>query len=128
MKMLQSENREKKMLQSENRREENAGGWGTGEQGNAARLRTIGISTRLRDRPRNQGSISGRGTRHSLLNKVQTGFEAHLASYRMVTADCSPGGKRPKRETDHSPPPFAEVKNCGATPPFSTRLYGVVLN
>jgi len=37
-----------------------------------------------------------------------------------------PGVKRPGRESDHSPPPSAEVKSYTSTPPI--RLHGVVLN
>jgi hypothetical protein len=43
---------------------------------------------------------------------VQTGSEAHPASYPMGTGGSFPGGKaRPGRDTDHSPPYSAEVKN-----------------
>jgi hypothetical protein len=34
------------------------------------------------------------------------------------TGVLSPAVKRPKRETDHSPPSGAEVKNGGAIPPL----------
>jgi hypothetical protein len=40
-----------------------------------------------------------------------------------------PGVKQPGREADRSLPTSAEVKNmCGAIPPLSKRLHGVVLN
>jgi hypothetical protein len=43
---------------------------------------------------------------------VQTGSEAHPASYPMGTAGPFPGGKaRPGRDTDHSPLSTAKVKN-----------------
>jgi hypothetical protein len=43
---------------------------------------------------------------------VQTGSEAHPASYPMGTGGPFPGGKaRPGRDADHSPPSSAEVKN-----------------
>jgi hypothetical protein len=43
---------------------------------------------------------------------VQTGSGAHPASYPMGTGGSFPGGKaRPGRDTDHSPPSSAEVKN-----------------
>jgi hypothetical protein len=43
---------------------------------------------------------------------VQTGSGAHPASCTMGTGDSFPGGKaRPGRDTDHSPPSSAEVKN-----------------
>jgi hypothetical protein len=43
---------------------------------------------------------------------IQTGSEAHPASYPMGTGDPFPGGKaRPGRDADHSPPHLvAEVK------------------
>jgi hypothetical protein len=43
---------------------------------------------------------------------VQTGSGAHPASYPMGTGGSFPGGKaRPGRDSDHSPPSSAEVKN-----------------
>jgi hypothetical protein len=43
---------------------------------------------------------------------VQTGSEAHPASYPMGTRGSFPGGKaRPGRDADHSPPFSADVKN-----------------
>jgi hypothetical protein len=47
----------------------------------------------------------------SVHHRVQTGSGAHLASYPMNTRGSFPGVKRPGRETDHSPPSSAEVKN-----------------
>jgi hypothetical protein len=42
---------------------------------------------------------------------VQTGSEAHPASYPLGTGGSFPGGKaRPGRDADHSPPSSAEVK------------------
>jgi hypothetical protein len=42
---------------------------------------------------------------------VQTGSEAHLASYPVGTGGPFPGSKaRPGRDADHSPPSSAEVK------------------
>jgi hypothetical protein len=42
---------------------------------------------------------------------VQTGSEAHAASYPMGTEGTFPGGKaRPGRDADHSPPSSVEVK------------------
>jgi hypothetical protein len=42
---------------------------------------------------------------------VQTGSEAHPASYTMDTGGPFPGAKaRPGREADHSPPSSAEVE------------------
>jgi hypothetical protein len=43
---------------------------------------------------------------------VQTGSGAHPAYYPMGTGGSFPGGKaQPGRDTDHSPPSSAEVKN-----------------
>jgi hypothetical protein len=41
---------------------------------------------------------------------VQTGPEAHPASYTMSTVSF-PGTKRPRRGIDHPPPPSDEVKD-----------------
>jgi hypothetical protein len=56
---------------------------------------------------------SGWGQEFSLLHVVQTGSEAHPASYPMGIGGVgvlSPGVKRKGREADHSPPTSAEVK------------------
>jgi hypothetical protein len=50
------------------------------------------------------------GQEFSLLYVVQTGSEAHPASYPIVTGSTFPGVKRPAREADHSPPTSADVK------------------
>jgi hypothetical protein len=50
------------------------------------------------------------GQEFPLLSTDQTGSEAHPASYPMGTGGHFPGGKRPGREADHSPPTSAEVK------------------
>jgi hypothetical protein len=42
---------------------------------------------------------------------VQTGSEAHPATYPMSTGRLFPGVKPPGREADHSLPKGAEVKN-----------------
>jgi hypothetical protein len=46
----------------------------------------------------------------SLHYRVQNGSGAHPASYPMGTRGSFPGVKRPGRESDHSPPSSAEVK------------------
>jgi hypothetical protein len=46
----------------------------------------------------------------SLHHRVQTGSGAHRSSYPMGARDSFPGVKRPGRESDHSPPSGAEVK------------------
>jgi hypothetical protein len=64
----------------------------------------------------------------SLLHSVQTGSRAHPVSYPVGTGALSSEVNRPGRETHHSPPSGAEVKNGGAIPPLPIRLHGVVLN
>jgi hypothetical protein len=54
----------------------------------------------------------------SLFHSVQTGSGAHPASYTIGTGALPVGAKRQGRESGRSPPPGAEVKNCGAIPPF----------
>jgi hypothetical protein len=47
-----------------------------------------------------------------LHHRVHIGSEAHPTSYSMSTRGSFPGGiTTGGRETDHSPPPSAEVKN-----------------
>jgi hypothetical protein len=48
----------------------------------------------------------------SLHHRVQNGSGDHPASYPVGTRGSFPGGKRPGREADHSPPSSAEVKNA----------------
>jgi hypothetical protein len=48
----------------------------------------------------------------SLHHRVQTDSGAHPASYSVSTRGWFPGVKQPDRETDHSPPTSAEVKNA----------------
>jgi hypothetical protein len=62
------------------------------------------------------GSIPDMGKRLSLLHSVQSGPESHSPSYAMVKGALLPGLKRQKRETDHSPPSSAEVKNGAILP------------
>jgi hypothetical protein len=64
----------------------------------------------------------------SLHHRVQTGSGAHAAPSPMGTGGCSPGA-RPGRETDHSPPSNAEVKEYVRLYLHSPiRLHGVVLS
>jgi hypothetical protein len=63
-----------------------------------------------------RGSIPGSGNRFSILHNVQTGSEAHPASYPVGIAGCFSGIKRPGRESDHSPPFSTKVRNDGAIP------------
>jgi hypothetical protein len=46
----------------------------------------------------------------SVHHRVQNGSGVHPASYPMGNRGSFPGGKEPGRETDHSPPSSAEVK------------------
>jgi hypothetical protein len=64
----------------------------------------------------------------SLLHSIQTGSRAHPASYPMGVGNFSPGVKRPDRDTNHSPPSSAEVKNGGTIPPLPPMSHGLVLN
>jgi hypothetical protein len=55
------------------------------------------------------GFNSWQGQDLSFLHCVQTGSEAHPASYPVGTGSLFMGKKRPGREADHSPPSSAEV-------------------
>jgi hypothetical protein len=69
------------------------------------------------------------GGNFSLHHRVQTGSEAHPASYPVGTGDLSLRVKRPGREADHSPLSSAEVKECVELYLHSPiRLHGVVLS
>jgi hypothetical protein len=60
----------------------------------------------------------------SLRHRVQTGSEAHPASYPVGIGVFSPGIKRSGREADQSLPPSSKVKNAWtytSTPPTSSR-------
>jgi len=60
--------------------------------------------------------------------RVQTGSEAHPASYKMVIRGSFPGVKRPEREADHLPLSSTEVKEWVELYLHSPiRLHGVVL-
>jgi hypothetical protein len=62
-------------------------------------------------------------------HRVQTGPGAHPASYPMGTTGSFPGVKLPVRESDHSPPSSAEVKNAWSyTSIHPIRLHGVMLS
>jgi hypothetical protein len=76
-----------------------------------------------------RSSIVGRGERFSLLRNVKTESGAHPASYTMGIGGCfSPGVKRPVHEADRPPLSSAEVNVCGAKPPLTILLHGIVLN
>jgi hypothetical protein len=65
----------------------------------------------------------------SLHHRIQTGSGVHRTSYPMGTRGSFPGVKRLGRESDHSPPSSAEVKESVELylhPPI--RLHGVVLS
>jgi hypothetical protein len=55
----------------------------------------------------------------SLLYSVQTGSGASQPHIQWVPETLCLGVKRQGRETDHSTPSSAEVKNGGAIPPFT---------
>jgi hypothetical protein len=61
------------------------------------------------------------GQEFSLLPVVQTGSEAHPASYPMGSGGSFSGVKRPGREAEHSPSTSAVVKKAWvytSTPPY----------
>jgi hypothetical protein len=69
-----------------------------------------------------RGFESRQGLHFSLHHRIQTGSEAHPASYPMGTRGSFSGEKRPGREADHSPPSSAEAKNAWSytsTPPYA---------
>jgi hypothetical protein len=70
---------------------------------------SIALGYGLDDRGSRVRSPAG-AVNFSLHHRVQNGSGAHLASYPMGTRGYFPGGKRPGREADHSPPSSAEVK------------------
>jgi hypothetical protein len=75
------------------------------------------------------GSIYSRSWYFSLCHGVQTGSGAHPASCSIGTCGSFPGVKWQGRETDHSLPSSAEVKNAWSytsTPPIC--LHGVELS
>jgi hypothetical protein len=65
------------------------------------------------------------GVVFSLLHSVQTGCGAHPTSCAKGTGGLSPGINRLGRETDHSSPSSAEVKNGGANIHSPIRLRDV---
>jgi hypothetical protein len=71
----------------------------------------VGITTGYRLDGQGAGVRVPVGQDFSLLYVVQSGSEAHPASYPMVIGPLSPGVKRLGHEADHSPPSSAEVKN-----------------
>jgi hypothetical protein len=88
----------------------------------------IALSYGLEDRGSRVRFPAGAGN-FSLHHRVQNGSGAHPASYPMGSRGSSLGVKRPGRETDHSPPSSAEVKECVELYLHSPiRLHGVVLS
>jgi hypothetical protein len=65
----------------------------------------------------------------SLYYRVQTGSEAHSASYIMGTWCSFSGVKRPEREVKHPRPSITELRTRGAILPLpQIRLHDVPLN
>jgi hypothetical protein len=56
-------------------------------------------------------TVASRSQELSLLHVVQTGYEAHPASYPLGSRDLSLG-----HEADHTPPSIAEVKKTWIHP------------
>jgi hypothetical protein len=84
--------------------------------GNCSEHSSIGIAVgyRLDDR----SSIPAGAKDFPLLHIVTTGSEVHPDSCEKGAGALSPGVKRPRRETNHSPPSVSEVNNCGSMPPL----------
>jgi len=87
------------------------------------------------------GTVPAGARNFYFYHRVQTGSGAHAASYPMVTGSPYRGEKRPGRESDHSSPCSAKVKNawsCTSTllyffmawclAKYGIRLYGVILS
>jgi hypothetical protein len=64
----------------------------------------------------------------SLFHIVQTGSEAHPASYRVGSGFFSLEVKRQGCETDHSLPVVPRLRMCEAILPLPIRLHGAVLS
>jgi hypothetical protein len=72
-----------------------------------------------------RGSVMG----FSLLHSVPPALGPIQPSIQLVPGALSPEIKRPECETDHSPLPYAKVKNaCTYTSTPLMRLHGMVLN
>jgi hypothetical protein len=77
------------------------------------------------ERSTNRDWISCMSEHFSLFRSAQTGSGAHLTSNPIDTGRHFPlGVKRSGRQTDHSHPASADVKNFGAIPPLPyTSIY-----
>jgi hypothetical protein len=72
----------------------------------------VSIVTRLRNgQPKNYGSIPGKGKRFSLFQSIQAGMGPTQPHIHCTAGAVSSGVKRSERETDHSPPSVADVRN-----------------
>jgi hypothetical protein len=80
-------------------------------------MRESGLLSRYNDalRAARSGSNSRRSKDFSLLHSVSTGSGTQPIFHIMDTGVSFPELKWPRRETHHSPPSGAEVKNGGAT-------------
>jgi len=73
---------------------------------------SVSIVTRLRTgQTKNYGSIPFKGKRFSLLRSIQTGMEPTQPHIHCTAGAVSSGVKWSERETDHSPPYVADVRN-----------------
>jgi hypothetical protein len=84
------------------------------------RFSSVGVATGygLCDR----GSIPGRGNVFLYSIAFRPNLGPTLPLIQWVPRALSPGVKRPRRETDHSPASSAEVKNDGTTIPPLPRV------
>jgi hypothetical protein len=88
----------------------------------------IALGYGLDDRYSRVGLPAGAGN-FSLHHRVQNGSGADSASYPMGNDGSFPGVNRPGRESDHSPPSSAKVKNAWSyTSTLPIYLHGVVLS
>jgi hypothetical protein len=76
------------------------------------------FGTPCRDTSVGTGADYGLAGKGSIPGSAHADPGPHPTSYPKGTVGSFRGGKWPVREADHSPPTSAEVKNCGAIPPF----------
>jgi hypothetical protein len=90
---------------------------------------SVGIATGYELKGRRTGVQFPAGPRDSaLLQSVQTGSEANPVSYTMGNGVISLRVMRQRRESDHTPPSSAVVKNGRAIPSLPISLHDMVLN
>jgi hypothetical protein len=73
--------------------------------------RSFGINTKLQADERSRVRFPAGVRNFPLLHIIQTGSEAHSASYPMGSGECSPEAMRLQLEADDSPTTNAEFSN-----------------